>query len=126
MKVVHILDGLVNSILLEYNSKSEIPSGTFSEEYMNDLVDAPDYVFYAWAYIEGKFIEPETPEGFTYDYATGTFYPTGANLLGYIQKQTYDKTYMAVVDGLITKEVFKIITGEDFIDSDEPPCEDCP
>ena len=44
------------------------------------FVEAPSYVFEGWGYDETKegderFIQPEAPEGFLYDPATGTFYP---------------------------------------------------
>lgn len=44
------------------------------------FVEAPDYVFESWGFDSTKegddrFIRPETPEGFLYDEATGTFYP---------------------------------------------------
>ena len=44
------------------------------------FVEAPNYVFEGWGYDETKegderFIQPEAPEGFLYDPATGTFYP---------------------------------------------------
>lgn len=38
------------------------------------FVEAPDYVFEGWGYVDGKFIKPEPPEGFLYDEETGTFY----------------------------------------------------
>lgn len=44
------------------------------------FVEAPDYVFEGWGYDATKegderFIQPEAPDGFIYDPATGTFYP---------------------------------------------------
>lgn len=39
-----------------------------------EFVEAPDYVFEGWGYVDGKFIKPTPPEGFLYDDATGTFY----------------------------------------------------
>lgn len=41
------------------------------------FVEAPDYVFEGWGYIDGEFIKPEAPEGWLYDDATGTFYREG-------------------------------------------------
>lgn len=46
------------------------------------FVDAPDYVFESWGFDETKegdarFIKPTPPEGWEYDDATGTFYPSG-------------------------------------------------
>lgn len=39
------------------------------------FVEAPDYVFEGWGYLNGEFIKPTPPEGWIYDDATGTFYP---------------------------------------------------
>lgn len=39
------------------------------------FVEAPDNVFEGWGYLNGKFIQPEPPEGWLYDENTGTFYP---------------------------------------------------
>ena len=38
------------------------------------FVEAPDYVFEGWGYLNGEFIKPKAPEGFIYDDETGTFY----------------------------------------------------
>lgn len=38
------------------------------------FVEAPDYVFEGWGYMDGEFIKPTPPEGWEYDEATGTFY----------------------------------------------------
>ena len=50
------------------------------------FVEAPDYVYEGWGYMEEdkdgneltgaeRFIQPEAPEGWIYDVETGTFYP---------------------------------------------------
>lgn len=39
------------------------------------IIEAPDYVFEGWGYMNGEFIKPETPSGWLYDDVTGTFYP---------------------------------------------------
>lgn len=38
------------------------------------FVEAPDYVFEGWGYVDGEFIKPTAPEGWVYDEETGTFY----------------------------------------------------
>lgn len=38
------------------------------------FVEAPDYVFEGWGYVNGEFVKPEAPEGWKYDEKTGTFY----------------------------------------------------
>ena len=38
------------------------------------FVEAPDYVFEGWGYLNGEFIQPTPPEGWQYDAGTGTFY----------------------------------------------------
>lgn len=49
--------------------------GYFPPEVL--FVEAPDYVFEGWGYIDGEFIKPTPPEGWIYDEETGTFYPEG-------------------------------------------------
>ena len=46
--------------------------GKYGEDIQ--FVEAPDYVFEGWGYLNGGFIKPEAPEGFIYDDKTGTFY----------------------------------------------------
>lgn len=41
------------------------------------FVEAPDYVFEGWGYVDGEFIKPTPPEGWLYDEGTGTFYQEG-------------------------------------------------
>lgn len=41
------------------------------------FVEAPDYVFEGWGYVDGNFIKPTPPEGWLYDDGTGTFYIEG-------------------------------------------------
>lgn len=38
------------------------------------FIEAPDYVFEGWRYVNGEFIKPTAPEGWFYDEKTGTFY----------------------------------------------------
>lgn len=38
------------------------------------FVEAPDYVFEGWGYVDGEFIKPTPPDGWEYDESTGTFY----------------------------------------------------
>ena len=49
-------------------------------------METPDYVFEGWGYDETaegyeRFIKPTAPEGWAYDDATGTFYPTDPEIL---------------------------------------------
>lgn len=46
------------------------------------FVEAPDYVFEGWGYVDGEFIQPKAPEGWLYDAETGTFYREGSEPLG--------------------------------------------
>lgn len=57
------------------------------------FVEAPDYVFEGWGYDplqegDARFIQPEPPEGWLYDDATGTFYPEDEDPPG--QADPYD------------------------------------
>lgn len=49
--------------------------GYFPESLL--FVEAPDYVFEGWGYVDGEFIKPTPPEGWLYDDETGTFYQEG-------------------------------------------------
>lgn len=46
--------------------------GFFPPEVL--FVEAPDYVYEGWGYLNGEFIKPTPPEGWLYDDKTGTFY----------------------------------------------------
>lgn len=57
----------------------QAPYETLAEtegKYAPDIqfVEASDYVFEGWGYVNGEFIKPTAPEGFIYDEKTGTFY----------------------------------------------------
>lgn len=50
------------------------------------FVEAPDYVFEGWGFDvraegEERFLKPVPPEGWAYDDATGTFYPTDPEII---------------------------------------------
>lgn len=53
------------------------------------FVEAPDYVFEGWGYLDGEFIKPTPPKGWLYDDETGTFYPEGE--VPYHQLPTIDE-----------------------------------
>lgn len=78
MKIFQIIEGFchwdaTNQLkTIEYAQANFPPSDLF--------VEAPDYVFEGWGYDpvatgDARFIQPEPPEGWLYDPATGTFYP---------------------------------------------------
>ena len=61
------------------------------------FVEAPDYVFEGWGFDEeetgdARFIQPEPPEGWAYDEATGTFYPTDPEIIKGIEGSDNGKT----------------------------------
>lgn len=64
------------------------------------FVEAPDYVFEGWGYVDGEFIKPTPPEGWVYDEDTGTFYPEG-----YVPEEPEEmvssKTIHTLLDSLI-------------------------
>lgn len=115
MKIFQILNDLCH-VQLNHTYIKDIPDGTYTEEFISQLVEAPDYVFVGWGYIDGNFIKPTPPEGFEYDNNTGTIYPTGDEPLKIIQVQTFPKLSEAVKNNTITKELFAEITGEAFIE----------
>ena len=72
----------------------ESPYSTMNETVGNFpptliFVEAPDYVFPGWGYINGEFIKPTAPEGFVYDEKTGTFHEKEE--LQTILKQRYNE-----------------------------------
>ena len=116
MKVVQIFNKLVHSEFNKWGSIAEIPEGTFPQKLIDELVEAPDYVFIGWGYNNGEFIKPTPPKDFAYDDNTGTFYPVGAEPLKRIQLQNYPKLTKAVDNNIITKGLFAEITGEEYIE----------
>lgn len=70
---------IVNEIC-HWDATNQFPTAESTIGYFPpDLlfVDAPDYVFEGWGYVDGEFIKPTPPEGWVYDDETGTFYPEG-------------------------------------------------
>lgn len=64
------------------------------------FVEAPDYVFEGWGYVDGEFIKPTPPEGWLYDENTGTFYPEGYEPEE-PEEMISNKTLHALLDSLI-------------------------
>lgn len=60
------------------------------------FVEAPDYVFEGWGYVDGEFIKPTPPEGWLYDEKTGTFYQEGT--LAPSEKPTVYSVVKSVID----------------------------
>lgn len=60
------------------------------------FVEAPDYVFEGWGYINGDFVKPIPPDGWEYDENTGTFYDPN-----YVEDNdhTIEKFY-AIIDAI--------------------------
>lgn len=67
--------------------------GFFPPELL--FVEAPDYVFEGWGYVDGEFIEPIPPEGWLYDADTGTFYPESQPI-----PQTATELIMDAIDSI--------------------------
>lgn len=75
MKVFQIESGFVH-----WDATREFPTKESTVGYFHPdvlFVEAPDYVFEGWGYLDGEFIKPTPPEGWLYDDATGTFYQEG-------------------------------------------------
>lgn len=72
MKVFQIVDGFCYWDATKQFPTVESTVGRFPPHLL--FVEAPDYVFEGWGYLNGEFIQPEAPEGFLYDPHTGTFY----------------------------------------------------
>lgn len=70
MKIMQIYEGFVH-----WHTPYQSIAETVGKFPPTDLfVEAPDYVFEGWGYLDGEFIKPAPPEGWLYDDATGTFY----------------------------------------------------
>lgn len=72
MKIFQIVDGFCH-----WDATAQVESvESAAKLFPNTLlfVEAPDYVFEGWGYLNGSFIKPTPPEGWLYDDRTGTFY----------------------------------------------------
>lgn len=121
MKIFQIVDNYCYW-LTPYRTLAETV-GRYSPEIK--FVEAPDYVFEGWGYFEkdpqgnpltgdDRFIKPETPKGFEYDDATGTFYEIGYQEIAQIRNiknQLSETDYKAIkyAEGLISEEDYKLI-----------------
>lgn len=75
MKIVQIENNFVH-----WDATNEVPDLDWAKSHYAPnivFVEAPDYVFEGWGYIDGEFIQPEAPEGWIYNEENGTFYPEG-------------------------------------------------
>lgn len=63
-----------------------------------EFVEAPDYVFEGWGYVDGEFIQPTPPEGWLYDANTGTFYDP--NFQPEVEKDVWQEMAEALKKGV--------------------------
>lgn len=75
MKIFQIEAGICHWDASSVLQSLEQAEGRFPPSVL--FVEAPDYVFEGWGYLDGEFIKPIAPEGWLYDDKTGTFYPDG-------------------------------------------------
>lgn len=78
MKVFQVINNICY-----WDATSQFPTkkstlGFFPPDLL--FVEAPDYVFQNWKYINGEFIQPIPPDGYLYDPETGDFYPENTPL----------------------------------------------
>lgn len=99
MKIMQIRENLCY-----WDATAQFPSlndtyGKFSDEIL--FVEAPDFVFEGWGYIDGNFIKPTPPDGWVYDETTGTFYQEGFPPAPSEAEQIRaDVDYLAVMTGV--------------------------
>lgn len=77
MKIFQVEDNMCR-----WDASRQVPSLEYAQKNFPAnllFVEAPDYVFEGWGYIQGEFIQPTPPEGWIYDKDTGTFYKDGDN-----------------------------------------------
>lgn len=66
------------------------------------FVEAPDYVFEGWGYVNGEFIKPTPPDGWLYNEQNGTFYlPENNDMQMYTLQENKESDS-------IREEIFKI------------------
>jgi len=80
MKVLQIIGGFCFWDASDVLRNASDAENRFSPDMI--FTDAPDYVFEGWGFdesLEGdaRFIQPQPPEGWLYDSASGTFYEAG-------------------------------------------------
>lgn len=88
-KVFQIVDNIVHHQLTNHTLEQAIE--TFPPDLI--FVEAPNYVFEGWGYLQGEFIKPVAPEGFVYDDTTGTFYKEGEPLVTIIPPEELSANY---------------------------------
>lgn len=117
MKIFQIVNGVCHADFSSWENIDSIPSGTFPKKLINQLVEAPDYVFIDWLYSRSskKFTRMIIPEGYSYHSESGTIYPTGKDIIAIILRNEHREVYLAVQDGLISPEVFLTITKQEYI-----------
>lgn len=64
------------------------------------FVEAPDYVFSGWGYVNGQFIKPTPPEGWLYDETNGTFYQESSSQETEPIDFSIDQMIVAIVEGV--------------------------
>lgn len=83
MKVFQVLNGFCYwDATSRHPSLNDIQPNQYHPSIQ--FVEAPDYVFESWGFDEtqqgdARFTQPEPPEHWLYDPATGTFYPDPDN-----------------------------------------------
>lgn len=76
MKIMQIENGFCH-----WDATEVVPSLEYAKlHYAPNIhfVEAPDYVFEGWTYVNGEFIQPTPPEGWEYNESNGTFYQPDA------------------------------------------------
>lgn len=122
MKLFQIINNVANADFSKYGeAKDKIPKNLFPETLINELIEAPEYVFIGWFYdSETKtWIKPKAPEGFAYDDETGTFYPDKDWVEAHRLRTQYPELYFGVSQNVITEEQFEQMTGQKFIKEEE-------
>ena len=76
MKVMQVINGICHWDASSVYKTAASTKHLFPTDVL--FVDAPDYVFEGWGYLDGEFVKPTPPDGWLYNEETGTFYPEWA------------------------------------------------
>lgn len=96
MKVFQLLNGFCHWDATKIHPTLADTAGLYAPDIV--FIEAPDNVFEGWGYSGGGFVQPEAPEGWLYDAATGTFYPENGMPQSSAAEPSYDELKAALAE----------------------------
>lgn len=116
MKVFQIVDNFCYKDITALSEKTDL-----TKIVALHWVETPDYVFAGWGFDETKegnerFIQPEPPEGWAYNAATGTFYPVDMGPPK-IEETTEEKVLrLEAENNLLKAQVTALADNQEFLE----------